>query len=96
MRTAEERVARLHSRAAELQKQQTRRSLASLGGVSMILTVVLSALIVRTGGSSHTLAGDEFTGSSLLSDGAGGYVLAAVIAFFVGVTVTAVIFRTRR
>ena len=38
----------------------------------------------------------QFTGASMLSESAGGYVLIAVIAFFAGVIITAVLLRSRR
>lgn len=36
------------------------------------------------------------TGATLLGDSAGGYVLAAVIAFTLGVIVTAILYRNRK
>ena len=96
MRTDKERINRLHERARELQKKKERLVLAVSGGASTLLTVLLIAVMLRTDRVYQSIAGNGFTGSSLLSESAGGYVLAAVIAFFIGVVITAVIYRYRR
>ena len=54
--------------------------MAGLGSVSAFLAVLLIFIVGRTSRMSPGLAGDPFTGSSLLSESTGGYVLAAVIA----------------
>ena len=96
MRTAEERIEQLHRRANVLQKQRNRRQIAGFGGASAFFAVLLTAAMVQTGTLANTITGNDFTGSSLLGESTGGYVLAAVIAFFVGVILTAAIFRRRR
>jgi hypothetical protein len=83
-------------RAGELKKQRERRKLAITGGASCFLAVLLIAVLVRTDKIYQSIAGSGFAGSSLLSDSAGGYVLAAVIAFSVGVIITAVIYKSRK
>ena len=96
MRTSEERIEQLHRRAHALEGQKTRRQLVSLGSVSVLFAVILTTMIVQADSMSHSITNGQLTGSSLLGDSAGGYVLAAVVAFFVGVVLTAVIFRYRR
>ena len=96
MRTSEERIEQLHRRADVLQRQRSRWQLAGLGSASVFFAVMLTTMIVQEGKLSHSVTGGQYTGSSLLSDSAGGYVIAAVIAFFVGVIITAAIFRYRR
>lgn len=96
MRTQKERIQKLHMRAMELKKQRARRRLAVTGGASCFLAVLLIAVMLRTNSVYQSIAGSGFAGSSLLSDSVGGYVLAAVIAFFIGVIITAVIYKTRK
>ncbi len=96
MRTAEERIRRLHSRAAELERSRDRRQIACLGSASVFFAILLSVMIAQTNDLEYSVMGDAFTGSSLLNESTGGYVLVAVIAFFAGVAVTAIIFRCRR
>ena len=96
MRTEDERIQRLHMRARELKKKKERLELTLSGGASVLLTVLLVAVMLRTDRVYQNLVGSGFTGSSLLSESAGGYVLAAVIAFFIGVVITAVIYRYRK
>ena len=43
----------------------------------------------------HSQMETDMQGSSLLSESAGGYVLAAVLAFFAGVIITVLIVRKR-
>ena len=96
MRTDTERISRLHTRARELKKKKDRLSLTLSGGASALLTVLLITAMLRTDKAYQSVSGSGFTGSSLLSESAGGYVLAAVIAFFIGVIITAVIYRYRK
>lgn len=96
MRTAEERIRKLHKRANELERQKSKHQMMGLGGVSAILAAALLAVMIRMDALTNSIDNGQFTGSSLLGESAGGYVLAAVIAFFIGVILTAVIFRYRR
>ena len=96
MRTPEERISELHKRAAQLQKQRDRRQIAGFGSLSAFFAVLLTAVLFQEIGLSQSASEEQFTGSSLLSEAAGGYALAAVLAFFAGVVITAVIFRYRK
>ncbi|MBR2547003.1 MAG: hypothetical protein IKF07_02280 [Eubacterium sp.] len=96
MKTDSERLIRLHRRAAELKDQRERRGIALSGGVSLVFAVLLIAALTKTDRFYQSVTGSGFTGSSLLSDSTGGYILAAVIAFFVGVILTAVIYKIRK
>jgi len=96
MRTSEERIEQLHRRADALQKQKARRQLYGLGSMSVFFAVLLTAIIVQSDKLSHSITEGQLTGSSLLGDGAGGYVLIAVIAFFVGVILTAILIKKKR
>ena len=96
MRTPEKRISELHKRAGRLQRKKDRRQIAGLGSVSAFFAVLLAATLVQTDGLSQSASEGQFTGSSLLSEATGGYILAAVLAFFAGVIITAAIFRYRR
>ena len=95
MRTTEERIELLHRRTREMERQRSNRQVAGFGGASALLALLLIAVMIQTIGLTPSGTDDSFTGSSLLGESAGGYVLAAVIAFFVGVIVTAVCYRMR-
>lgn len=92
MRTTEELILAVHARAVALR----RRRIASAGAASGVLAVALMALIGRLGGLAHRPAPEGYAGASMLSDSAGGYVLAAVLAFMLGVIVTVAYIRKRR
>lgn len=87
MRTNEERIARLHERAGEIKKKREKNMLRAMGGVCCVLVLGLAGLITHLGNGQHGITEGGLTGSSLLSDGAGGYVLVAVIAFAAGAAV---------
>ena len=96
MRSAEERLTRMHERAAAIKKQEDRNRLRILGSLSAGLMVCLVVAMQQLQSMHHGIFASQSTGSSLLDDSAGGYVLAAVIAFIAGVAITAVIFRYRK
>lgn len=93
MRTAEERLEALHSRAYALKKQRDVTWMRGLGGVSGAMAVCLVAMITVFGKGGHGITGSGYAGTSLLSESAGGYVLVAVIAFAIGVAVTVLLIR---
>lgn len=96
MRTTEERIRHLHRRARELGRQRDQRRLTGLGSASVFFAVLLTAMLTQMDGVFQSVPGEQYAGASLLDETAGGYVLAAVIAFFVGVLLTAAIFRYRQ
>ncbi len=96
MRSETERIDELHKRVRKLRRQRDKRGLVISGGVSVLLAVFLVAVMLRTDRVYQSITGSGLAGSSLLSESAGGYVLAAVIAFFIGVIVTAVIYKSRK
>lgn len=95
MRTAEERLALLHRRADMIKKKKELALLRVLGGASGGLAACLLALLVLLGQSGHDVALSGYAATSLLSEHAGGYVLAALIAFALGVAVTVLLRRYR-
>ena len=96
MRSETERIDELHKRVRKLRRQRDKRGLVISGGVSVLLAVFLIAVMLRTDRVYQSITGSGLVGSSLLSESAGGYVLAAVVAFFIGVIVTAVIYKSRK
>lgn len=96
MRTDEERIARLHSRAAELEKARARSGVRSAGIMSFTLMTLLATALGWFSGMTILPYSDQFSGSSLLGESAGGYVLTAVIAFTAAVVITVILMRRRR
>ena len=88
MRTQGERIALLHQRAQELETKRRKTATTAWGGVCAALTVCLVAAVACNNDASHAVFDVRFAGSSMLDHSAGGYVLAAVIAFILGAAVT--------
>lgn len=95
MRSEEERLIRMHERAAAIKRQEDKSRLRILGSLSAVLLICLGVAMQQLQSMQHEVLSDQNTGSSLLGDSAGGYVLAAVIAFIAGVAITAVIYKYR-
>ena len=96
MRTAEERIASLHKRAKELRRERDEKILVGLGSASGGLFCLLLVLINGWAGLSHSVSSSLMTGSSMLNERVGGYVLIAVIAFISGVIIVVLIHWYRR
>jgi hypothetical protein len=96
MRDREERLVRMHQRAAEIKRQEDMSRLKVLGSLSGGLLVCLVIALQQVQNMHHEIMIDQSTGSSLLDDSVGGYVLAAIIAFFAGVIIAVVICKYRR
>ena len=82
-------------RAAESKREEDRSRLRALGSLSGVLLVCLVVALQQLQCLQHVILTGQSTGSSLLDESAGGYVLAAVIAFLAGVIITAVIYKKR-
>ncbi len=95
MRTSEERIALLYERARALRRREDEKRLILTGGASGTLLAVLLAVMLHLDLRSGGMAGNQFTGASLLGESAGGYVLVAVIAFVVAVVITVLCLRSR-
>ncbi len=90
MRTNEEIVRAVRARAMEKTRRREKARLAFTGGSGAVLAGLLMLMISSFGGLQHEVRATGFAGASLLSDSAGGYVLAAVLAFMAGVIVMVV------
>ena len=92
----EERIRRVHQRAAGLQRERDRRILLTSGGMSSVLFVLLLVLTADLQRLSEGVTEGFFGASSLLSEGVGGYVMVAVLAFMLGTAVTIMLTRYRK
>ena len=101
MRTNEERIAAMHKRAAELEKEKRQHRTAIIQAVSITACfAAVIALAVFMPGFSRAFVSEEnqgsmsasiFSGSSLL-----GYIVIGTIAFLLGVSVTIFCFRLKK
>ena len=96
MRTNEERIKALHARVAALQRQRERRKTRAIGAASVILTMCLLFMVFGGGGLHPGGAAGLYSGATMLFEGAGPYVLIAIVAFMAGVIVTVMLIRNRR
>ena len=96
MRTNEERIQALHARVTALQHQRERRKTCAIGAASAVLTACL--LFMVFGGEEMHPGGAVglYSGATMLFEGAGPYVLIAIVAFMAGVIVTVALIRSRR
>ena len=92
MMTAEERVAALHLRMRERRRAREQLRTRVLGAGCLGLAACL-ALMIKRGGAGGTAG--PYSGSMMLFENAGGYVLVAVLAFMAGVAIT-VLLRERQ
>lgn len=77
------------SRRNTVIRRRRSRSMVSLAAVSMALFATLLILLSAVpAGTVSTVSGGTIYGSFLLGRAAGGYVLASVVAFLLGITVT--------
>ena len=93
--TSEKTVAEIMRRRDQIVLRRSRRIEQVLAGTSCLLAaVLLLAICILPGNRAQTPAETAF-GSFLLPAEAGGYVLAAVLAFVLGVTITLLCTRKR-
>ena len=95
MRSAEERIDRMHKRVKELKKKYEKTVLAITGTLSAFLGIILIAVSVYIIGGAGVITDTAMAGSSMLAESAGGYVLVAVISFTVAVLITAFCLKSR-
>ena len=90
MRTDKQRIDRMHELAYKKKRLIEERLIKSLGAVSFCIFAFLVGFIYIADGKMHSIADAGFTGNSLLSADAGGYVLVAVISFIAAVVITVI------
>ena len=94
--TTQERIASLHERANVIKRRREERFLRVWGGLSAGLAgalMIAVCVLIRT---PHSVLNGTLTGTSMLSDSAGGYVLVGVISFVLAVFITVVCMRRHR
>lgn len=91
--TAEERVASLHARMDALREKRERRKTAALGASCAALAAGLVLLIFSEGTGGPGGTASLYSGATILSENAGGYVPLAVAAFIAGVIITVLCIR---
>ena len=96
MLAQDERLERMHARACELRKARDRKINDLLKSASALLFACLITVMSLLNGLHMPVEPGGNTGSSLLDSSAGGYVLAAVLAFALGVVLTLVLTRRNR
>ena len=94
--TAEERVESLHARMDSMRKARERRKTGLIGAAGAVLTACLAWLIFAGGTAHGGGSADLYSGATMLFENAGGYVLAAIIAFMAGVVITAAAIRKKK
>ncbi len=97
MKTTGQRITEMHRKALKMDRRRERNILSGLAVFSCLLLGGLIRGIYAFIGTplGGTTGPDAFTGSSLLDESAGGYVLAAILAFMAGVCLTVAILRYR-
>ncbi len=86
MYDAEKRVALVKKRMAKHHRRQVQKSIRSLSALCVLLVLFLVGMAGMVQGTPVDAAG--MYGAILLHEGAGGYVLVAVISFTVAVVIT--------
>lgn len=94
MYDTETRVALVKKRIAEHRRRQARRSIRSLSALCVLLLLSLVGTVGTVQGRPMDAAG--MYGAILLHEGAGGYVLVAVISFTAAVVITALCIKFRK
>ena len=94
--TTEEALAVIMQRRDQIIIRRDRRACRMLSGAAGALFAVLVLVIALLPGKATVTSSGSVYGSFLLSQEAGGYVLAAVIAFALGVVITLLCLRRRR
>ena len=94
MRSTEQRIAVMHRRARELKRRRDGTALIMYGSSCAVLFAALVCMIGQFAG--ETVTAGLYTGASLLDVSAGGYVLVAVIAFMLGVIITAFLIKRQK
>ena len=101
MHTNEERIAAMHRRANELEREKRNRISFEAGAVSVVLcfaAVIALALYMPTLTDTGVVAHEEGSlyASILIRSGALGYVVIGIISFLLGVSVTVFCFRLKK
>ena len=93
--TDKERIMSLHRRMEERRHRRERRENGALSAAAAVVTACL-LLVIYGGGTAH-LGGTAglYSGSMMMFENAGAYVLVAMLAFMAGVAVTVALLHRR-
>ena len=91
--TAEEKVSSLHKRMNTMRRKKEHQKTSAIGALNIGLSACLLFLLFRKGTAQFGGPAGMYSGSTLLFEGAGGYVLVAVIAFTAAVITTVLCMR---
>ena len=94
--TQDEAVSEILKRSGRISRRRVRRARAALSCASVVIFALLVFTITGISGQPCRAPRDTYYGSFLLSAEVGGYVLAAVIAFALGVTIAVFCMRYRK
>ena len=95
MKSNEERIRLMHLKTHDIQKKRDGLALFASGAICSALFIALFFVAAGFYGQSSVYTDETFTGSSLLSNSVGGYVLVAVIAFMCGAVITVIVKRQK-
>ena len=98
MRTNEERIAAMHSRASELNKAQRAhkvRIMQSVGVVVACAATIMLAIFIPHVSTFEVSPYPGTTGSIFADSGAVGYIVIATVAFLLGTALTMFCYRLR-
>lgn len=100
MLTNEERIAAMHSRAEQLEKERqqkfARRMQVSSVAAGFVLVILLAAFLSDVTGRLDTDGMNGNMNASILSGTAAGTVVIAIIAFMLGIAVTVFCYKIKR
>ncbi len=93
----EEALKEILKRSDKVVKKRNERTKAYLGGACAVLFAALvAAIALMPGGISTDGTGETVYGAFLLGREAGGYVLAALVAFLLGIGITLYVIKKRK
>ena len=92
----EQSLQELSARSRRLRRKRKRESLGTLSAASLVLFAALVVSVRTVAGRLGPGAESSVLGAFVLPNAAGGYILAGVIAFVLGVIITLLCIRYRR
>ena len=95
MKDTAERMRRVKERAEELRRRREKRSLWTLSGFCLLLSLVLLQTFVLVTGDRGGTSVQDMLGATLMFEDAGAYVLVGVVSFTAAVVITILCLRCR-
>ena len=86
--TTDERVSSLHERMKDLRRKKEHRKTGLIGAAGAVLALCMFVLIFGKGTLHSGCPAGMYSGSIMLFEEAGGYILAAIISFAAAVVIT--------